>query len=380
MRRLFSVLCVFCSALFLCVSGFAEETTAPAKNVEKPKVQIAILLDTSSSMSGLINQARNQIWEIVNEFTKVKQSGQQPELEVALYHYGNSNLSPESNWIEQLVPFTDNLDLISEKLFSLTTSGGLEYCGMVIDEAVEELKWSKRADDLRLIFIAGNEPFTQGPVPYVDACKKAVDNFIVVNTIHCGGNQTGISEKWEDGALITDGKYFSIDHNSRTVNIPAPQDKKISELNTALNATYIPFGKEGEYGARNQLRQDTLNSAAGSSRAAAKASSFYRNSSWDLVDASQEEGFELKEIADEDLPEAMRKMTLEERQANIDSNLKKRQEIQKEISQLAQERSKFIAEETKKQAKPGEESLGTAVQKAVREQGEKKKFEFPKNE
>ena len=39
----------------------------------------------------------------------------------------------------------------------------------------------------RSIFIAGNEPFTQGPVNYAESCKAAITKGIIVNTIHCGG-------------------------------------------------------------------------------------------------------------------------------------------------------------------------------------------------
>jgi len=110
---------------------------------QQPRIQVAILLDTSSSMNGLIDQTRNQLWSVINEFSVAKRNGQTPKLEVALFEYGNSGLSRESGYIRKLNHFTGELDLISEGLFSLQTNGGDEYCGMAVKTAVDSLQWSQ---------------------------------------------------------------------------------------------------------------------------------------------------------------------------------------------------------------------------------------------
>src|SRR5689334_25304780 len=107
----------------------AAEPAPPAKADQAPVVQIAILLDTSGSMEGLLEQAKGQLWRIVNEFINAKQDGQRPDLEVALYEYGKSSLPSASGWIRRIVPLTNDLDKISEELFQLKTNGGDEYCG-----------------------------------------------------------------------------------------------------------------------------------------------------------------------------------------------------------------------------------------------------------
>jgi hypothetical protein len=94
-----------------------------------PVVQLAILLDTSNSMDGLIAQAKTQLWNIVNEFATAKQDGKAPRVQVALYQYGNNGLSKEKGWVQQVLPLTDDLDKLSEQLFALKTNGGKEYCG-----------------------------------------------------------------------------------------------------------------------------------------------------------------------------------------------------------------------------------------------------------
>ncbi|NQT51287.1 VWA domain-containing protein, partial [bacterium] len=162
-----------CAALL--ASPAIGDTAAPvAKPARKPLIQLAILLDTSNSMDGLIAQAKTQLWKIVNEFISAKRGGQSPELHVALYEYGNNSISAGEAHIRMVLPLTTDLDKVSEELFALKTNGGQEYCGAVIQAATGSLAWSQDNGDLKVIFIAGNEPFTQGKVSYQTACKAAI--------------------------------------------------------------------------------------------------------------------------------------------------------------------------------------------------------------
>lgn len=114
-----------------------------------------------------------------------------------------------------MLPFTDDLDKVSEELFKLKTYGGTECCGAVIDRAVKELKWN--TDDphaLKLVFIAGNEPFNQGSVPYAEAIARGLERGITVNTIHCGNAGDSDTRLWKDGAKKGDGSFLNIDHNA----------------------------------------------------------------------------------------------------------------------------------------------------------------------
>src|SRR4030081_2858122 len=91
-------------------------------------------------------------------------------------------------------------------------------------------KGGRGSDFYKVIFIAGNEPFTQGPVNYAESCKAAIAKGIIVNTIHCGPEAEGINTKWKDGATIADGKFLVIDQDRAVVSIEAPQDKEIATL------------------------------------------------------------------------------------------------------------------------------------------------------
>ena len=360
-------------------SAEVEKKQSPKNDREgSPKIQIAILLDTSGSMSGLINQARSQLWKMVNDFSSSRLAGKTPSLEVAVFEYGNDNLPAKEGYIRLVVQMTDDLDKVSEALFALTTNGGSEYCGQVIDVAVRALDWTDSGRDLHCIFIAGNEPFTQGPVDYVKACRAAADKNITVSTIHCGSMATGISTKWEHGAKLADGSYMSIDHNAVPTGIAAPQDKRIAELNVELNRTYVPYGdvKKREASAARQGAQDVnaLKSAAGSlsSRIEFKSSKNYRNASWDLVDAVKDGKVKLSDLKKNELPAQMQKLTAEQQKRYIIEKTTLRIVVQKEILVLSEARSKYVAAERKKIAAPQASTLNRAMSAAVKEQVSRK--------
>jgi hypothetical protein len=345
---------------------------------DSPLIQIALLLDTSSSMSGLIEQAKAYLWKMVNELGTSKKDGKTPELRVALYEYGKSSLSPFNGFIRQIVPFTQDLDHLYEELFYLATNGGEEYCGMVMNKAVHQLEWSKRKDDLRFIFIAGNESFSQGNVNYKEVCGRAVEKDIIINTIHCGSYGEGVTGLWKDGAEMGNGKYMTIDHNQEIVHITAPQDDDIAYLNEELNATYIPYGAEGTQLKNRQAAQDSnalsMNREILIQRAAAKSTDNYKNPGWDIVDAVENNEISYEQMKDRDLPEEMKGMSKEERKVYIEELRQKREEIQKQIMVLYKEREAFIAEQQKQDE--NDNALGNVLVTALREQAEINGFEF----
>ncbi len=351
---------------------------SPATSHGEETIQMAILLDTSGSMEGLIEQAKSQLWKIVNELALSKKNGKSPKLEVALYEYGKDSIPANEGHLRMIVPLTTDLDSISEELFKLKTNGGSEYCGRVIQSAVRGLQWSGSNDDLKVVFIAGNEPFTQGRVDYRKAVKDAVSKGITVNTIFCGDHEEGIRTKWKNGADLTNGNYLSIDHNQQIAQIAAPQDAEITKLGTELNKTYIAYGSAGRAKKERQQEQDKnasfMSSGSLVQRSVAKASKQYVNAAWDLVDAVDNGSVKLEEVREKDLPKEMKKMSAKERAAYVESMLKKRKELQKRINTLNKERRAYVEKERKKNAQEG--TLDLAIIKSIREQAIKKKFSF----
>jgi hypothetical protein len=362
-----------------------EIESKPPFSGQRASVDVAILLDTSNSMDGLISQAKSQLWTIVQQFAKAKKNGQTPVLRVALFEYGNNNLPAAEGYIRQVVPLTDDLDKLSEALFALTTNGGDEYCGQVIDQCVTRLDWSKEPNGYKAIFIAGNEPFTQGSVDFHKSCKRAIESGIVVNTIHCGGQQEGINGQWQAGALLAEGEFFNIDQDRTVVQIKCPQDEIIIKLNTELNRTYLWYGareERGYYGA-NQAAQDanaaTLSPSSAVSRVVTKGGAMYHNAGRDLVDTLAADKDILQKVKTEELPEELQQLKPAEREAKVQEMASRRADLQKQIGKLAAERDAYLAQEQKRLAvQTGTETLGDAVVAAVQKQLTDSGFEIAK--
>jgi hypothetical protein len=354
------------------------DKAAPSQNPNSNTVQLAILLDTSNSMDGLIEQAKTQLWKIVNEMARSKRDGKTINLYVSLYEYGNDGLSADEGFVRLVVPLSTDLDKISEELFKLKTNGGSEYCGTVINEAIKDLKWTKGSDDYKVIFIAGNEPFNQGNIDYKTACKKAISKGIIINTIYCGSYDEGLQTSWKDGADLADGKYININSDQEIVHIETPFDDELVKLGQKINETYIAYGYEGDEFKNRQAEQDknasTLSPSVIVERTITKGSLQYKNESWDLVDAQKNGTVDIEDIPKDQLPKEMQNMTTKEQKEYINKKAKEREKIQNEINNLDQQRRDYI---TKKIAEnPESSTLDTAMLKIIRDQASHKNYKF----
>lgn len=333
-----------------------------------PKIQIALLLDTSSSMDGLIDQARSQLWRVVNALDSATYHGAAPTLEIAVYEYGNDNLDGESGWIRQVSPFTVELDRVSEKLFALQTFGGDERAGQVIARSIDELQWADGPGTLKVMYIAGNESFAQGPVAWQDAIEKARAKGVVVNTVLCDG----VDDHWSAAARMAGGKFMAIDHNAKAVYVEAPQDADIARLGNEINNTYIGYGGQGRWGAENQMAQD--DNAAGSGegskiqRALTKGSLSYRNPTWDLVDAADGAGFSFSDVDKDTLPAELQDMTEDEIEAFVGGKKKEREALQAELRTLSKEREAFVTAELERRHGEDPNRLDTAIVSSILDQ------------
>lgn len=343
--------------------------------IKENKIQVALLLDTSNSMDGLIDQAKSRLWNIVNTLTTLKYNGKAPQIEISLYEYGNDGIRDE-NYIRQVTPLTQDLDLVSEKLFGLRTNGGSEYCGAVIRDASMNLNWDVSNESMKLIYIAGNEPFDQGRINYKEVISNAKRKNIYTNTIFCGNRDEGIQTFWQNGASLGDGKYFNIDSDKKVIYIETPYDIKISECNTKLNDTYIYYGNHGAEYKSKQIAQDknaevqSVSNAVERTVAKSKKNA-YKNEHWDLVDRSEKDVNFAANIKQEELPAELKGKNAEEIKKAVAVKSAEREKIQKEIEELSKKRQDFIDLEMKKRGNSDSDDLGKAIEKSVLELAKK---------
>ncbi|WP_027125710.1 vWA domain-containing protein [Gelidibacter mesophilus] len=377
------VLGLFLFVLLTCNANSKKSTSSDLAMVEntiehdnEQFIKVALLLDTSNSMDGLIDQAKAQLWEIVNELSYAKCNDTKPNLQIALYEYGNDGLNGKEGFLRQVLAFSSDLDEISKQLFSLSTNGGNEYCGQVILTSLKQLHWGNNPNDLKLIFIAGNEPFTQGKVSYKEATKLAVDKNVTVNTIFCGDYNQGISSYWKDGADLGKGNYMAINHNHHTTYVASPFDDQILQLNQKLNQTYVAYGSAGRQKMSLQSEQDAnaqeYNSANAVSRTVSKSSHLYKNDSWDLVDAHNSNSFKYEDLKDSDLPSELKEKSTEEIKAYVTQKSEERSVIQKNIQNLNEKRRTYILQQQKEE----NNGLENAMINAIKTQAQLKHYSW----
>lgn len=361
------------AALAACAvpSAYAAAAAIPANNTRD--VDLVIALDISSSMDGLIDSAKQRLWDITNELARAQPT---PHLRVAILSYGRPSYGEQSGFVHVDLPFTTDLDAVNATLFEFRTDGGDEYVARAIQTSLDALSWSQDADALQIVFVAGNESAAQDPrLTLESATQAAARRGIVVNAIYCGGNDDGDALAWRSVATSTNGRYASIDQNAAAVaQIATPFDAPLAALNDVLNGTYVAFGTGGALRRANQVAQDrnaaAMSPATSASRTVAKASELYRPE-WDLVDAL-ESGTVLAAVAVDELPAELQALTPVERETYLREKAELRDGLQRQIGELAAERNRFIAE----QAPAAGRGLDTAILEGVRDVAATKGFSF----
>jgi len=360
-------------------AAMAQDVAPDAAQSARP-IDLAICLDTSGSMDGLIDAARQKIWTIVNDLALAQPA---PDLRVALLTFGNNGHDPENGWVHIDTDLTRDLDLVSQRLFALTTNGGDEYVGRVVHRATSQLDWATGENGLKLVIVAGNESADQDPqVSFRDACRSAIGQGVMCNAIYCGDPADELAPAWREVATLSDGHFAAIDKDHGTIVISTPFDDDLTELSATVNATFIAYTPEGQAAKQNQWQQDEnaagLNQSAAAARAVTKGcATIYRCGSWDLVERCQSETeFDLASLDAEQLPEAMRDMNAAERRAYLLGVAAERERIQARITELGRERTAYITQETARQQLDASRSIDFVLRQAIREQARQHGFVF----
>jgi hypothetical protein len=385
-----------------------------------PTADIAILLDTSGSMQGLINQVRDGLWQTLNNLGEIERDGKKAVLRLALFEYGSGSVPAEANFLQVLSPLTTDHTLIAEKLFATKATGSQEFAGAAISRATLDLKWSSKVEDFRSIVIAGNETIHQGPIKALDAIKTALDKDILVNSIFAGAQtvQTGgfggggfgggfgcafcpipnptpnqgevptpifskspIFSEWELMSKTGNGNTINIDQNNSIPYIESSFDERIVEITIETNTTFLPFGKNGqtEFDRMIDLDRNIRNSGAGSYIGWGSyrggnfgAATFAK---WDLVTALIEDpNFDISSIDEADLPLVLKGLTLKEKMTLINEQVKKRSVLEEESKGLNEKRRLFVESELHDQQGEDQQNFAEAFRDIIVKQLEDKGF------
>src|SRR5262249_11486688 len=247
--------------------GLALPVAAEEKKAAKPKVEGVFCLDTTGSMGGLIEGAKQKIWSICNPIANRKPV---PHLKVGLVAYRDRG----DNYVTKVFELSDDLDAVHGQLKGFQAQGGgdgPESVNQALDDAIHKIKWSTDKKTLRIIFLVGDAPPHMDyadDVKYPETCKKACEKDIIINTVQCG-TDPDCTRCWKDIAVKAEGSFVAIPQDGGVAAVATPYDEKLAKINKELVGTTLVYGRGPgrDMDTRKRAEAEALPRAAAADRA-----------------------------------------------------------------------------------------------------------------
>jgi Mg-chelatase subunit ChlD len=351
-----------CRTLFLGVFALLGLVTlgradVPVQKPARPEVEVVFCLDTTGSMGGLINAAKQKIWAISNQIASGKPT---PRVKIGLVAFRDRG----DAYITKVIDLTEDLDAIHTQLMGFQAQGGGDFpesVNQALNEAVTKITWSKDKKTLKMIFLVGDAPPHMDypdDVKYPDTCKLAVTNDIIINTVQCG-NHAETKKYWQEICRLAEGSYVQIDEKGGPiVSVATPFDADLAKINTEISKTTLVYGNKGAQMAGESKKAS--NAALAPAAAADRAAFHARNgagTSYDLLSNIQKGTVKLESLKKDELPPELQKLTLDEQKAYLKKVETERKELSEKALDLDKKRNAFIvkkqAEDTRNRAADG---------------------------
>lgn len=347
-------------------------TTRPPEQID-PKgktLEMVFVLDTTGSMGGLLDGAKQKIWGIINE---VMQKGSHPSVRVGLVAYRDTG----DDYVTQVLPLTEDLDKVYAKLMDLQAGGGgdtPEDVRRALSDGVQKAGWSSARNGLaQIIFLVGDAPphaYENEPDVLVTATEATRKNMIV-NTIQCG-NDSETGRIWSAIAQRGQGKFFAIAQDGGVETVRTPYDDQISQLGQKIGSTYLAYGDADMRMAKSAETATTESTVANTAAPSARADRAYNKAlnrdayNGDLIQDIENGKTKLADIKTSDLPDDLQKMSPEDRQWEVERRLAERKQIREQIVGLSKQRDAFLVSERRRSGK--QNGFDAAVGSALAEQ------------
>lgn len=374
-----SVMTIVGATLFLSPwnSGANRVSAVPARAVEKPAerpvVDVVFALDTTGSMSGLLDSAKQKIWGIANQLA----TGQpRPIVRFGLVFYRDKY----DAYVTEATPLTDDIDAVYEKLLTANAAGGgdnPENVNKALDIAINEMQWKSGPRVLKLVFVVGDAPphddYSDVPTTS-ELAKQAKKKGIIINTIRAG-SQLATEVAWKAIAAGAGGEYASIAQDGGTVAFATPHDATLERLNRELADSGIAFGSEEER-SRAAMRFDTRRKMKGEVAASAASVSGARGGSLgrsDLLSAIGEGTVDIAKLPAKAAPAEIREMDADERGRWVAKKQAERKAITAKIAKTSKARRDFLKKNKKRKADSFDDNVGTMLEKQAESIGVKLK-------
>lgn len=369
MKNLLRSACVIVSlstGLAFAADAPKPQPTAPVEAVKdaRPTLEVVFVLDTTSSMGGLIEGAKEKIWSIASRMATGKPT---PRIKVGLVAFRDRG----DEYITKRFDLTDDLDAVYRNLKAFRAEGGgdgPEHVGQGLGEAVQLMSWSQDAKTAKMIFLVGDAP------PHDDyndqfnsqkMAKAAIAKGIVVNTIRCGA-QADTEASFRSIALLADGRFDSIGQTGGMVAVVTPFDGELAKLNGAVADTSVYAGRADARaeGDSYKAEQKAMAPSAAADRLSFRGSSGLSASGGgslravDLTAAPEK----VAAMKDAELPENLRKMPKDKQVEYLKQQQEQRKQLESQVAELNKKRDQWVS----KNAAPKKDSFDDRVFEAVK--------------
>jgi len=360
------------------VATLALPFSAPlSQAVAKPTVEVAFVLDTTGSMGGLLEGAKQKIWSIA---TSVVDTNPDADIRIGLVAYRDIG----DEYVTKTFDLTTDIQDIYANLLELKARGGGDWPESVneaLDVAVNKLQWSKGSDAKRIVFLVGDAPphmdYAQD-VKYPKTIAVAKQRDIVVNAVLAGGARD-TERVWKDIAQLGDGRFIPIPQDGgELVVIETPFDDDIIILQKQINGTVIPYGPQKmQKRVEEKTRQLSQVAAAAPSSASDMASYLNKRSKvsseavtgdGDLVNDVASGRVKVASVKDEELSDELRKLPPEQRAAAVEKQAQARKSLNEKLATLVQKRDAFVAEKRRTASPAKASSFDRAVEDTLKAQ------------
>jgi len=344
---------------------------------DKPKMEVCFVLDTTGSMSGLIEGAKHKIWSIANQMVAAKPT---PDLRIGLVGYRDRG----DEYVTRHFDLTNDIDAVYANLQKFSANGGgdtPESVNEALNLAVSRMSWSADKQVLKIVFLVGDAPPHMdypNDVKYPEVCQAAVKHDLVINTVQCG-NLASTGPIWQEIARLSEGNFAAIAQSGGMAVITTPMDADIATLNRKLGGTMIAYGDRSTRRsvAAKQARSEAAPASVAADRLAYNAvSGVIVQGGGDLLDELAAGREKPDTVKKESLPEDMQKLSDKELKDVISRKQEERAELQKQLAKLARDREDYIAAERRKTTAGKGDSFDEKVAGWVQSQAARKGIQY----
>jgi uncharacterized protein YegL len=343
---------------------------------------VVFVLDTTSSMSGLIAAAKEKIWSIA---TTLAQAEQATEIEMGIVAFRDRG----DAYVTQVIDLSSDLDTMYGHLMRFEAGGGgdsPESVNAALADAVHRISWSQDPSNYQVMFLVGDSPPHMdyvGEAQYPEIVRAALARGIVVNAIQAGERPL-TQQFWSEIARLGNGRYLQVGQNGDTFAVATPYDNELAELSAELDGTRMFYGDTRQMQQLNSKVAATDRLAAEAStdvrarRAAFNATSAGSRNLFgdqDLVENVTSGEVALDAVPEAQLPETLRGLNRVAQAEVIEGLARQREELQAKIETLTESRATFIAEQVEAEGGAAD-SLDRQLFDTVREQAAPKGLSF----